>query len=62
MLCSKKWHEQDKMEGIELGRLDKTRIVVENMLKRGFADDDIASLADCELTLIEEVRKQIADC
>lgn len=62
----KKWHEQDKMEGIVLGRnegiLDKTRIVVENMLKRGFSDDDIASLADCELTLIEEVRKQMADC
>ena len=59
-----KWHEQDialgRAEGIALGRdegsLDKTKQIVTNMLKRGFSDEDIASMAECDQGMIDEMR------
>lgn len=63
----RKWHEQDiasgRAEGIALGRnegsLDKTKKVVTNMLKRGFSDEDIAALAECDQVMIDEVRTSL---
>lgn len=47
-------------EGIALGRdegsLDKTKQIVTNMLKRGFSDEDIASMAECDQIMIDEMR------
>lgn len=64
----RKWHEQDiasgRAEGIALGRnegsLDKTKKVVTNMLKRGFSDEDIAALAECDQVMIDEVRTSLS--
>ena len=41
-----------------LGRNEKTRIIVTNMLRRGMSDEDIRALAECEQTLIDELRKR----
>ncbi|MCM1062875.1 MAG: Rpn family recombination-promoting nuclease/putative transposase [Eubacterium sp.] len=51
-----KWHEQDISKGMALGREDKTRQIVTNMLKRGFSDEDISALAECSQAMIDEMR------
>lgn len=63
----RKWHEQDialgRSEGIALGRsegmLSKTKQIVANMLERGFSDQDIIALAECDTALIDDVRGSI---
>jgi len=54
-----KWHEQDRSEGIAIGREDKTRQVIANMLKRGFSDEDISALAECSQTMINEIKASL---
>ncbi|MDE6925027.1 MAG: hypothetical protein K2P59_07165 [Acetatifactor sp.] len=42
--------------GRDEGSLDKTKQIVTNMLKRGFSDEDIASMAECDQVMIDEMR------
>ena len=46
-------------QGTILGKEEKTRQVIANMLKRGMSNEDICALAECEEYLIEEVRSQL---
>lgn len=55
----RKWHEQDIALGRSEGMLDKTRQIVANMLERGFPDDEITALAECDTALINDVRESI---
>ena len=43
-------------QGRDYGKVDKTRTVIQNMLERGFSDEDICAIAECDLNMIEEVR------
>ena len=44
-------------EGREQGLEEKTRTIIQNMLARGMADEDIMAIAECSLELINQVRK-----
>ena len=56
-----------KNEGLQLGLrqgeqrgLQENRfLVIKNMLKRGYSDEDILAIAECEPEDIEQVRKQL---
>ena len=51
-----------KNEGIQLGEQklqEKNRLVIKNMLQRGYSDEDILAIAECEPEDIEQVRKQL---
>ena len=56
-----------KNEGLQLGQrqgeqrgLQENRfLVIKNMLKRGYSDEDILAIAECEPEDIEQVRKQL---
>ena len=50
---------EGKEEGKEEGRYEKTRIIIKNMLLRGFNDEDIMGLAECNLEAIDDVRREI---
>ena len=45
--------------GEQLGLQEKNRLVIKNMLKRGYSDEDILAIAECEPEDIEQVRKQL---
>lgn len=47
---------EGKAQGIVQGTLEKTKIVIKNMLKRGFSDEDICALAECSVELIDSIR------
>lgn len=47
---------QGVQRGISQGELDKTRVVVTNMIKRGMSDDDIRALAECSQELIDQIK------
>lgn len=44
-------------EGREQGLEEKTRTIIQNMLARGMADEDIMAIAECSPELINQVRK-----
>ena len=56
-----------KNEGLQLGLrqgeqrgLQENRfLVIKNMLKRGYSDEDILAIAECEPEDIEQIRKQL---
>ena len=52
-----------KNEGIQLGEQlglqERNRLVIKNMLQRGYSDEDILAIAECEPEDIEQVRKQL---
>ena len=51
-----------KNEGIQLGEQklqEKNRLVIKNMLQRGYSDEDIIAIAECEPEDIEQVRRQL---
>ena len=52
-----------KNEGIQLGKQrglqEKNRLVIKNMLRRGYSDEDILAIAECEPEDIEQVRRQL---
>ena len=52
-----------KNEGIQLGEqrgLQENRfLVIKNMIRRGYSDEDILAIAECEPEDIEQVRKQL---
>lgn len=43
-------------QGIEKGSLDKTRMIVQNMLKHGFSDKEICEMTECTSAFIDELR------
>ena len=47
---------QGRSSGKVEGAKNKTRTVIQNMLERGFSDEDICAIAECDLNMIEEVR------
>ena len=52
-----------KNEGIQLGEqrgLQENRfLVIKNMIRRGYSDEDILAIAECEQADIEQVRRQL---
>ena len=52
-----------KNEGIQLGEqrgLQENRfLVIKNMIRRGYSDEDILAIVECEPEDIEQVRKQL---
>ena len=59
-----------KNEGLQLGLRqgekigeqklqEKNRLVIKNMLQRGYSDEDILAIAECEPEDIEQIRKQL---
>ncbi len=48
-----------KNEGLQIGEQEKNRLVIKNMLRRGYSDEDILAIAECEPEDIEQVRKQL---
>ena len=55
-----------EQRGLQLGRQqgeqklqEKNRLVIKNMLKRGYSDEDILAIAECEQADIEQVRRQL---
>lgn len=53
----REWREDDKAEGRAEGTLEKTTKVVQNMLKKGYSDDEICELAECTLEFINQLRE-----
>ena len=45
--------------GEQLGLQEKNRLVIKNMLQRGYSDEDILAIAECEQADIEQVRRQL---
>ena len=45
--------------GEQLGLQEKNRLVIKNMLQRGYSDEDILAIAECEPEDIEQVRKRL---
>ena len=45
--------------GEQIGLQEKNRLVIKNMLQRGYSDEDILAIAECEPEDIEQVRKQL---
>ena len=52
-----------KNEGIQLGEQlglqEKNRLVIKNMIQRGYSNEDILAIAECEPEDIEQVRKRL---
>ena len=48
-----------KNEGLQIGEQEKNRLVIKNMLRRGYSDEDILAIAECEPEDIEQVRRQL---
>ena len=55
-----------EQRGLQLGRQqgeqklqEKNRLVIKNMLQRGYSDEDILAIAECEQADIEQVRRQL---
>ena len=48
-----------RQQGEQLGLQEKNRLVIKNMLQRGYSDEDILAIAECEQEDIEQVRKQL---
>ena len=37
-----------KNEGLQIGEQEKNRLVIKNMLRRGYSNEDILAIAECE--------------
>ncbi len=51
--------QQGIEQGIERGELQKTKIIIQNMLNRGMSVEDICALAGCNPDLAEEMRREM---
>ena len=49
--------EDNKNEGRNEGNLEKTKIVVHNLLQMGFSVEDICKAAECAPALVEEMQQ-----
>ena len=58
----REWMEEERNEGIQQGKAEgireKQEIIIRNMLARGFSDEDICALAECDLKTVEEIREK----
>lgn len=52
--------EKGREEGREEGRECSVRIFVNNLLVKGMSDEDIMQLAECNQSVIDEVRKELS--
>ena len=56
----REWREEGRAEGmaqgLTKGMLEKTTVFVQNMLKRGFSDEEICELAECSVEFIDRLR------
>lgn len=43
------------------GDNSRTKIVVTNMLRRGYSTDDICAIAECSEQLVDEIRAGISE-
>ena len=50
---------EGRNEGRNEGTLEKTKIVIRNMLDRGYEIEDICAIAGCEASFVEEVKKEL---
>lgn len=64
----KAWIEIKKEEreigekiGEKIGENSRTKIVVTNMLRRGYSTEDICAIAECSEQLVEEIKASISD-
>ena len=57
-LMEDKRNEGEKI-GEMKGNLEKTKIVIRNMLDRGYKVEDICAIAGCDAPFVEEVRMGI---
>ena len=48
-----------RQRGEQIGLQEKNRLVIKNMLQRGYSDEDILAIAECEPEDVEQVRKQL---
>ena len=48
-----------RREGRNEGNLEKTKIVVRNLLRMGFSVDDICKAAECAPELVKEIRDSL---
>ena len=63
----REWMEEERNEGIQQGIQqgkvegirEKQAIIIRNMLARGFSDEDICALAECDLKTVEEIRRKV---
>lgn len=51
--------QQGIEQGIERGELQKTKIIIQNMLNRGMTVEDICALAGCNPDLVEEMGREM---
>ena len=51
--------EDNRNEGRNEGNLEKTKIVVRNLLRMGFSVDDICKAAECAPELVKEIQDSL---
>ena len=50
---------EGRNEGRNEGNLEKTKIVVRNLLRMGFSVDDICKVAECAPALVKEIQDSL---
>ena len=53
--------EEEQKIGKEIGDSSRTRIVVTNMLKRGYSTEDICAIAECSEQVVNELRESLSE-
>ena len=53
--------EEEQKIGRERGDNNRTRIVVSNMLRRGYSTEDICAIAECSEQLVNELRESLSE-
>ena len=51
--------QQGEQIGEKRGLQENRFLVIKNMLQRGYSDEDILAIAECEQADIEQVRRQL---
>ena len=52
--------EEGRKIGEKNGDNNRTRIVVTNMLKRGYSTEDICAIAECSEELVAKIRENLS--
>ncbi len=53
--------EEGREIGERIGDNSRTRIVVTNMLRRGYSTEDICAIAECSEQLVDELRESLSE-
>lgn len=51
--------EEEREIGEKSGDNNRTRIVVANMIRRGYSTEDICAIAECSEQLVDEIRANL---